>query len=156
MTVATSDNFITLHTVDSSNAPQLDNVAKLCVRPPNVLEVTERTRGPLSPCQVWWRSDFIRHRGGEKRWFFVCSSRLFCHSCDVTLVTSRFWTSEFVRPISPWRCWNTELILMPLDRGRFVVVHPCSTFSDCCQLSTSLNAEVQKRHKLGFFAARGR
>jgi len=32
--------------------------AKLCVRPSNVLEVQERTRGPLSPCQVWWRSDF--------------------------------------------------------------------------------------------------
>ena len=30
------------------------------------------------------------------------------------------------------------MILMPLDRGRFVVVHPCSTFSDCRQLSTSL------------------
>ena len=34
---------------------------------PNVLEMNERARGPLSPCQVWWRSDFIRHRGGEKR-----------------------------------------------------------------------------------------
>ena len=29
----------------------------------------------------------------------------------------------------------------------FVVVHPCSTFSDCRQLSTSLNAEVQKNGK---------
>ena len=37
--------------------------------------------------------------------------------------------------------------LMPLDRGRFVVVHPCSTFSDCCQLATPLNAEVQKNRK---------
>ena len=27
--------------------------AKLCIRPPNVLEVKERARGPLSPCQVW-------------------------------------------------------------------------------------------------------
>jgi len=36
---------------------------------------------------------------------------------------------------------------MSLDRGRrFVVVHPCSTFSDCRQMSTSLNAEVQKGH----------
>jgi len=26
----------------------------------------------------------------------------------------------------------TETILMPLDRGRFVVVHPYSTYSDCC------------------------
>ena len=25
---------------------------------PKVLEVQERARGPLSPCQVWWGSDF--------------------------------------------------------------------------------------------------
>jgi len=25
--------------------------AKLCIRPPKVLEVQERARGPLSPCQ---------------------------------------------------------------------------------------------------------
>jgi len=60
--------------------------AKLCVRPPNVLEVKERARGPLSPCQVWWRSDFIRHRGGEKRRVFLSVS----HAFSVTLVTSRF------------------------------------------------------------------
>ena len=121
--------------------------AKLCVRPPNVIEVKQRARGPLSPRQVWWRSDFIRHRGGEKRWVFLFVR----HAFSVTLVTSRFWTLEFVRPISPWRCSNTEMILMPLDRGRVVVVHPCSTFSDCCQLSTSLNAEVQKTAKIGVF-----
>jgi len=40
------------------------------------------------------------------------------------------------------------MIFTPLDRGRFVVVHPCSTFSDCRQLSTSLNAEVQKMAKI--------
>jgi len=33
---------------------------------------------------------------------------------------------------------------------------PCSTFSDCRQLAIPLNAEVQKRQNLGFFAARGR
>ena len=40
-------------------------------------------------------------------------------------------------------------ILMPLDRGRFVVVHLCSAFSDCCQcqLATPLNAKVQKNGK---------
>jgi len=32
---------------------------------------------------------------------------------------------------------------------RFVVVHTCSTFSDCCQLATLLNAEVQKRQNWG-------
>jgi len=48
----------------------------------------------------------------------------------------------------------TETILIPLDRGKFVVVHTCSTFSDCCQLATPLNAEVQnmaKYGKIGFF-----
>ena len=34
---------------------------------------------------------------------------------------------------------------------------PCSTYSDCCQLATTLNAEVQKKgKKLGFVANRGR
>ena len=41
--------------------------AQLCVRLPKVLEVQERTGGPLSPCQVWWGSDFTRRRGGQKR-----------------------------------------------------------------------------------------
>ena len=43
------------------------------------------------------------------------------------------------------------MILMPLDRGRFVLVHSCSTFSDCRQLSTSLNAEVQKAANIKVF-----
>jgi len=51
---------------------------------------------------------------------------------------------------------DTETILLPLDRGRFVVVHPCSTFSDCCQLAIPLNAEVENTAKIGVFAARGR
>jgi len=33
---------------------------------------------------------------------------------------------------------------------------PYSTFSDCCQLATPLNAEVQKTAKIGIFAPRGR
>jgi len=69
--------------------------------------------------------------------FFVSLS--VCPSC--------FWTSEIVRRISPWRRWRTETILIPLDRGRFVLVHLCSTFSDCCHLATPLNAEVQKNGK---------
>jgi len=32
-----------------------------------VLEMQERTRGPLSPCQVWLGLDFTRRRGGQKR-----------------------------------------------------------------------------------------
>ena len=34
---------------------------------PKVLEVQERARGPLSPFQVWWGSDFTRRRDGQKR-----------------------------------------------------------------------------------------
>ena len=90
---------------------------------PNVLKEQERARGPLSQCQVWWGSNFTRRRGGENVEFFVCQSR--------------FWMSEFVCPISPWRRWNTEMVLMLLDRGKFVVVHSCSTYSDCRQLSIS-------------------
>ena len=30
-------------------------------------EMKERARGPLSPCQVWWGSDFTRRRGAQKR-----------------------------------------------------------------------------------------
>jgi len=42
---------------------------------PKSFELQERARDPLSPCQVWWRSDFIRRRGGQKTSsFFVCQS----------------------------------------------------------------------------------
>ena len=41
---------------------------------------------------------------------------------------------------------------MPLNRGRFVVVHSCSTFSDYCQPSTSVNGEVQKMSNIGGFS----
>jgi len=33
---------------------------------PKVLQVQERARGSLSPCQVWWGSHFTRRRGGQK------------------------------------------------------------------------------------------
>jgi len=39
--------------------------------------------------------------------------------------------------------------------GRFVVLHPCSVLSDCCQLATTLNAEVQKTAKLFFSPTEG-
>ena len=110
--------------------------AKLCDKPPKVFEVQECARDPLSACQVWWGSHFTRRHGVT--WsLFVCLS----------VCSSRFWMSEIVRLISPWRRCSIETILIPLDRGRFVVVHPCSTFSDCCQLATPLNAEVQKNSK---------
>jgi len=69
---------------------------------PQKLEAQERVRHTLSPCQVWWGSDFRCHRGGQK-----CLS----------VCLSRCWTSEFVRLISPWMHWSTEMISMPLNRG---------------------------------------
>jgi len=47
--------------------------------------------------------------------------------------------------------YRNDIELIPLDRGRFVVVHPCSPFSDCCQLATPLNAEGENMAKIGGF-----
>ena len=108
-----------------------------------VLEVQERAGGPVSPYQVWWGWDFPAARVAKNVEFFCLS---------LFISPSRFWTSEFVRPISPWKRWSTETIFMPFVRGQFVVVHPCSTFWDWCQLATSLNAEVQKNSKKRSFS----
>ena len=89
-------------------------VAKLR-RTPKVIEVQERARRPLSPCQVWLGSDFRRRRGGQKCWVFCLSVCLF-------VCSSRCWMSEFVRPISPWMRWSTETILMPLNGGICVCI----------------------------------
>jgi len=43
------------------------------------------------------------------------------------------------------------MILIPLDRERFVVVHLCSTFSDRHQLVIPQNAKVNKMVKFGVF-----
>jgi len=51
----------------------------------------------------------------------------------------------------PVRC-KIFYTVMPLSRGRLVAVLPCSTFSDCCHLATTLNAEVQKTAKIRFFS----
>jgi len=127
-------------------------VAKLCVKPPKVFEVQERARGPLLPwpCQVWWGSYFTGRRGVAKNLRVFLSVCLF-----VTLLNVRACARNFA---VPWRRWRLgvglqQTILIPLDRGRFVhvVVHPCSTFSDCCQLATPLNDEVQKNRKNCFF-----
>jgi len=40
---------------------------------PKVLKVQERARGPLSPCPVWWGSDFTSRRGDQKRRVFCLS-----------------------------------------------------------------------------------
>jgi len=59
---------------------------------PKVVEVPERARGPLSPRQVWWGSDFTRHRGGQNVEFLsVCLS--VCLS--VTLLNVRDCAPDF-------------------------------------------------------------
>jgi len=75
---------------------------------------------------------------------FVCLS--------VTLLNVRVCVPDFAMNALEY----TETILIPLDRGRFVVVHLCSTFSDCRPLATPLNAKSKIWQKLGFFVARGR
>jgi len=85
--------------------------AKLCIRPPKVLEAQERARGPLSPCQVWWGSETLS-------FLFVC-----------LCVRHAFERQSLCAQFREEGVGSTETILIPLDRGRFVVVHPCSTFS---------------------------
>jgi len=65
--------------------------------------------------------------------FFVCLS--VCLS--VTLLNVRVCAPDFAMKALEYR--ND---FDALGRGRFVVVHPRSTLSDCCQLATTLNAEV--------------
>jgi len=78
--------------------------------------------------------------GGPKTLSFlsVCLS--------VTLLNVRVCVPDFAM-----KALEYIKILIPLDRGRFVVVHPCSTFSDCCQLVTPLNAEIENMAKIGIF-----
>jgi len=69
----------------------------------------------------------------------------FCLSVTLLSVTLLSVTLLNVRVCAP------DFAMKALDRGRFAVVHPCSTLSDCCQLATTLNAEVQKTAKIGGF-----
>jgi len=107
---------------------------------PKSFEVQERALGPLSPCQVWCGSDFTRRRGSQKRWVLS----FLCVCLFVTLLNDRD------APDFAMKCGSTETTLIPLDRGRFVVAYPCSTFSECCQLATPLNAKVENMAKLFF------
>jgi len=74
----------------------------------------------------------------------------------LSVCSSRFWTSEIVRQISLWRLWSTETILTPLDRGRFVVVHTCSTLSDCLPIGDNTKCWSPKNgKKWGFSSTEG-
>jgi len=81
--------------------------AKLCVRPPNVFEVQECARGPLSPCQVWWGSDFTRCRGGQKMLRCFCLSWLPVNSSHGNLVT---WSCRHMVNSSPVNSSQKHLI----------------------------------------------
>jgi len=59
---------------------------------------------------------------------------LVCLSVSVTLLKDGVSAYDFAM------CWSTETVLIPLDRRRFLVEHPCSTFSDYCQL----HADIRK------------
>jgi len=72
------------------------------------------------------------------------------HACVVTLVNDRICVHNFASKALEY---IKNLIL--LDRGRFVSVHPYSTFSDRCQMATPQNAELQNVAKFGGFGARG-
>jgi len=73
-------------------------VAKLCIRPPKVLEVQEHVRRSLSPCQVWWGSDFTRRWGGQKRWVFCLSVCL-----SVMLLNVRVCAPDFTMKALDYR-----------------------------------------------------
>ena len=68
---------------------------------PNVLEVQERARGALSPCQVWWGSDFTRRQGGQKRRVFLSVCLFVCLS--VTLLNVRVSTPDFAMKALDYR-----------------------------------------------------
>jgi len=109
-------------------------------RIPKSFEVQERARGPLSPCWVWWGSDFTRHRDSQNVSFLSV-----CHTFERHSFCVRFWHEAV--------CIETVLIL--LDRGRFAVVQVHSTFSARCQLATSQNDKIWKPVKFGdFFTAK--
>jgi len=73
--------------------------------------------------------------------------------CFVTLLNDRGCLPYFAMKALEHR---NATILMPLDMGKFKVVQPRLTLSDCCQLAIPQNAEVQKTAKIGVFATRGR
>ena len=73
--------------------------------------------------------------------FFVCLSVCLClfvrHAFERQRLYARF-RHEGV---------GVQKRFYAVVKGRFVVVHQCSTLSDCCQLATTLNAKIQKSSK---------
>ena len=83
-------------------------VAKLYIRPPNVLEVKKKhALGPLSARQVWWGSDFTIHRTA-KNVSFLSVGLFVHHAYDVTLVNNglvneEIWVQDFALKVLEYR-----------------------------------------------------
>ena len=122
---------------------------------PNVLEVQERARGSLDYHHAKFGGTRILPAAGaaENVEFFVCLSVCLF----VTLLNVRVCAPDFAMKALEYRSDFDPRASTSLLFCRFVVVHTCSTFSDCCQFATPLNAEVRKTATIGFFFAnRGR
>jgi len=87
--------------VTGSGYPQMFSApsGKTMRQTPNVLEVQERARGPLSPYQVWCGLDFTRRRGDDRKTLSFLSVRhafLSATLClSVTLLNVRVCSPDF-------------------------------------------------------------
>jgi len=124
--------------------PQISSVLlrRRCVRRiPHVLEVQERVRGPLSPCQVRW--------GSLSLFLPVCLS--VCLSVRHAVLNVRVCAQFGVqKQINDFDAVGHGKVCRPSCAPVLTV-----TFSDCCQLATPQNAEVQKRQNLRFSPPEG-
>jgi len=68
---------------------------------PNFLEVQEHARGPLSPCEVWWGSDFTRHRVAKNVEFLSVALRA-PQTCRYLIYSEADF--EVFRPAGATRC----------------------------------------------------
>jgi len=95
---------------------------------PNVLEVQERARGPLSPCQVWWGGARISPPpGGQKRLVFCLFVCLFVSPKPQKIAFfsptegDRINRSRryLARKSIPWVCYSTPNLALSVKRGRY-------------------------------------
>jgi len=73
--------------------------------------VQERARGPLSPCQVWWGSDFTRPPGGQNVEFLPAALRA-AQACRYLIYSEAEF--EVFRPAGATRC--TDGVKFGTDR----------------------------------------
>jgi len=99
------------------SAPQCGKAISFC-RMRNVFTMQKWHGPPLSPCQVWLGSDVAPERGWAKK--FDANS-----FCRYIYALER----EIVITTSPLSRFNLKMVLIPLDRKWFIVVHPHSNLS---------------------------